>query len=147
MKHQKLKNNEAVPSGFTDLFILDTTDLAAGVVDNTNVEIALTTLKVGDIVWPNLLVEVKENADTVSSLTLTIGPHSGTAIIDGVDLLAAGTEYYVPAATVGAYPAVAEVALTALFDPGATDECHESTTGEFWVWVSISRAAERDVEA
>jgi len=147
MKHYHLKREEQAGIGFTDLFIVKEADFTEA-VDNTNQSITLTALAVGDLVMNNSLLEVKTNANVVAAVTGELGVTGSTAaLIAASNLLAAGDEYYTVANSVAPYVATSAVNLLFTGNPGTNDNLAEMTAGEFWIWVTISRKADRNVQA
>lgn len=147
MKHYHLKREEQAGIGYTDLFIVTQADFTEA-VDNTNQSITLASLAVGDVVMNNVLLEVRTNANVVAAVTGAVGVTGSTAaLLAAANLLAAGDEYYISGASIAPYVAIAAVDLLFTGDPGTTDNLAEMTAGEFWIWASISRKADRNVQA
>lgn len=146
MRAYRLKNEERGGIGFTDLFVVTHADFTEA-VDDTNQSITLTPLAVGDLVMNNSLLEVRTNANVAAAVTGELGVTGSTAaLIAASNLLAAGAEYFTVASTVGPYIATSAVDLLFTGNPGATDNLDEMTAGEFWIWVTISRKADRNVQ-
>ena len=146
MKHYRLKNNQQHAGGFTDLFVLTHADLTE-TTDNTAQAIVLTALDIGDVVFPNMLLEVVTNASggSVSTCTGSVGVTGAlTQFIGNSNLLSAGNEYFAPANTVAPYVCVAgSINVEANFIPDSGHDLEDLTAGEFWVWACISRSGER----
>src|SRR5262245_6203523 len=146
MKHYRLKQEERAGIGFTDLFIVTHADFTT-TTDDAAQSITLCTLAVGDLVMNNALLEVRTNANVVAAVTGSLGvTGSVAAIIAASNLLAAGTEYYTVASTVGPYITTSAVDLLFTADPGATDNVDEMTRVAVWIWVTSNRRGERNVQ-
>jgi len=132
--------------GWTDLFIVTHADFTT-VTDDVAQSITLCPLAIGDVVNNNVLLEVRTNANVVAAVTGSVGvTGSVAALLAASDLLAAGGEYYASGSGIGAYAAIAAVNLLFTADPGAADNVDEMTAGEFWIWATISRKAERNLQ-
>lgn len=130
--------------GFTDLFVVDvTTDLDDA---DTAETLNLLALNIGDIVFPQVALDVKTNVDgpSLTAATGSVGVTGAvTQLTAASNLLAAGNEHFVPGAAVGAYATVAaDIYLVLDF---ALTGCNAAdlTAGEIWVWANISRKADR----
>lgn len=147
MKHYRLKHEERAGIGFTDLFVVTHADFTSA-VDDAAESIVLTALAIGDLVMNNCLLEVKVNANVVAAITGSLGvTGAATQFIAASNLLAAGDEYYTVGAGVAPYATIAaSINLIFNVDPGAGDNTAEMTAGEFWIWVTINRKAERNVQ-
>jgi len=151
MKHYRLKHEEARGLGFTDLFKILYTDFtsstaAAGV----SADLVLTSLAVGDVLGTGTLLEVRTNAAGLTQADGSAGPSTGGTILGASNLLAAGGEYYVPAASVAALPITAAANLVFTITPnsglGVEQAVNLISAGEFWLWVSIKRKADRAIQ-
>lgn len=146
MKAYRLKNEERAGIGFTDLFVVRKADFTE-VTNNTAQSIILTALAVGDLVMNNTLLEVKTNATVLATATGSVGVTGAVAqLVAASNLLAAGDEYYSVAATVAPYAAIAAVNLLFTAVPGAAEALASMGAGEFWIWATINRKAERNVQ-
>lgn len=146
MKAYRLKQEERAGIGFTDLFVVTKADLTSA-VNNTAQSIVLTALAVGDLVMNNCLLEVKTNATVLATATGELGVTGATTqFITASDLLAAGTEYYTVAAAVAPYVTTAAVNLLFTGRPGAAEALASMGAGEFWIWATINRKNERNVQ-
>ena len=169
MKHYKLTAAQAAASGgnFTDLFVIRAADDLATetVADNTDLDIVLDALAIGDIVYTDrLLIEVKEAFGTTavgtgtpsadysmgcsvgvasgettfydgSSATTTLF-NSGTAAVAKTTITAlAATQTYKATTTINM-----ELRLEVSDADGGVDELNY---GELWIWMNISRANSR----
>lgn len=146
MKAYRLKNEERAGIGFTDLFVVRKADFTEA-VNNTAQSIVLTALAVGDLVMNNTLLEVKTNATVLATATGAVGV-TGTvaALVAASNLLAAGDEYYTVAAGIAPYATIAAVNLLFTGVPGAAEALASMGAGEFWIWATINRKAERNVQ-
>ena len=146
MRHYRLKQEERAGIGFTDLFVLTHADLTEA-ADNTVQAVVLSALAVGDLVMNNTLLEVRTNANVVAAVTASVGVVGALEqFVANSNLLAAGSEYFTVINTVAPYVATAAVDMVANFIPGANDNLLEITAGEFWIWATINRRAERNVQ-
>lgn len=146
MKHYKLKQEERAGIGFTDLFVVKKADFTEA-TNNTAQSVLLTALAVGDLVMNNCLLEVKTNATVLTTATGDLGVTGAlTQFISGKNLLAAGDEYYSVANSVAPYATIAAVNLLFTGHPGSSEALASMGAGEFWIWVTINRKAERNVE-
>jgi hypothetical protein len=146
MKAYRLKNEERAGIGFTDLFVVTRADLTTA-VNNTPQSIVLTALAVGDLVMNNTLLEVKVNATVLATATGSVGVTSAVAqLVAASNLLAAGDEFYSVAAGVAPYATIAAVNLLFTAVPGAAEALSAMGAGEFWIWATINRKAERNVQ-
>lgn len=143
MKHISVQRQE---TGFTDLFILTHADLTETSAATTQA-ITLATLAVGDVVMNNALLEVRTPGTVLTTLTGQVGV-TGTPdqFIAASDLTAAGDRYFGVLDTVAAYVAPAAIALLFTADPDA-DALADVAAGEFWIWLTISRKADRNRQA
>ena len=142
MKHYLLKDPAAF-AGMTDLFVLTHEDLTES-ADNTAQAVVLDALNVGDVVFPNMVLDVTENANVVATVTASVGVTGAlTQFIGNSNLLAAGSEHYSTANSVAAYVTTSAVNLEVNFIPGAADNLAEITAGEFWLYACISRKLDR----
>jgi hypothetical protein len=140
---------QQINGGFTDLFVVTLAD-ATETTDDTDQAIKLLDLAVGDIVYPNVLMEVKSNAAGLTTANASVGINDAlTAFVAASSLLAAGNEYFVPAESAPPYATVATgKSLVINLDPGAdTAALSDLTALEVWVWVQISRKSDRAIEA
>ena len=143
MRHYLLRSPQFSATGFTDVFQVVEADLTTA-VDNTVQAITLDQLAIGDVVGNNMILEVRTNANVVASITASVGVTASLlAFIGNSNLLAAGVEYYTQAGTVAPYVATAAIDMLMNFIPGASDNVAEITTGEWLLWCTISRAADR----
>lgn len=142
MKHSKLKFEER--GQFTDLFILTKEDFAEGFDD---IQIELTTLRVGDVLLPPVLLERKTDvAGPTAAPTGSVGVTDAPTQFTAAATVEAGDAYVTGDDSVGPYPVNTEIALIVDLQKGGGDGA-AATAGELWVWVNICRAADRAVEA
>jgi len=147
MRAYLLKREEQAGIGFTNLFIVKKADFTE-TTNNTAQSIVLCPLAIGDLVMANALLEVKTNATVLATATGELGVTGATTqFIAAKDLLAAGDEYYSVANSVAPYAAIAAVNLLFTGRPGAAEALASMGAGEFWIWVTISRKADRNVQA
>ena len=158
MKHYLLTKDQRAQQGYTDLVVLTYADFLDA-LDDAAYNVELLTLNKGDVVHAKTTLEIKTaigGTITGDTIKLSVG-RTGTAY---VDLLAAST-----VATTGT-AALADVVFAAAAglasDPIAADSTvvycqmtmtagttHFSgaTAGEFWIWLDISRKADRTFSA
>jgi len=144
MRHLILNANEAHPVGWTDLFMVSHADLTDAVALEQQT-VVLKTLGIGTVVSNVLLLEVKVVPAGLTTCVCSVGP-AGINMLSAVDVV--GTRYHVPAHNKGAY-VIADAAsqLVAIFKPNTGAESLSLlTAGEFWIWASCNRAADRRVE-
>jgi hypothetical protein len=159
MKHYRLKDLQQTKTGFTDLFVLKAADLTV-TTDDLLQNIALCTLQKGDVVYDKTTAHIKTeftpDPSANATVTLSVG-RTGTGYTDMLaasNLINSGTQIAVDVA----YAAAAGVAhqviasddtvVYAQFDINDADgDLATITAGEVWVWMAISRAADRDIQA
>lgn len=139
MKRYPLKSLQYTKQGLTDLYILEQSDF----VTNTTTAHVLTALAVGDIVH-RVIQETKTYLAGPATGTVSTGVVGAlTQFTAASDVKSAAAKYVAAVASVTPYPTNTAVNLVAnaILGSGAV------TAGEVWIWVGISRAAERDVQA
>lgn len=152
MKHYKFTAAQAAANcGFTDLFVLTKADLTE-TADNTAQSITLDALAAGDIVFQDVVVEVKTawggHADLTA--TLSVGVTSATtALTPALTICTAGTGAAAGVAdtsdcqTNAHYVAASAINMLATFTPDADSGLDEFTGGEARIWMRISRQSNR----
>jgi hypothetical protein len=147
MRHYNLNTTQRkILGGFTDLFVVDYTDFAAGVANNTAAGVTLTALAFGDYVdQPETLVEVITPFAGDASNTLDVGVTGAlTQIISGQDVQAAAKTAYAPANSVAPYPTpTGGKNLIATAHPAAGDALSGLTAGQVLIWTKIIRYNDR----
>lgn len=160
MRHYLLKNKQQANGGFTDLFVLTAADLASQSTDDALLNVALTTLNKGDVVLDNTMAHIKTeftpDPSANATVTLSVG-RTGTAYTDMLaasNLINSGTQiaadvcYAAGASVAHQVIAADDTVVYAQFDITDTDgDLATITAGEVWVWMTISRKAERDIQA
>lgn len=145
--HTKLDQFTRV-GGFTDVVAVYNTDLTQA-VNNTVQTVNLTTLALalGDIVSPEIIMEVITPSVGLTTCTCSVGVTGALTQFIAAQDMVAGNKYFVPANTVGAYADIAAAKfLTATFTPGAAEALSACTALEVRFWFKISRKADRDIQ-
>jgi hypothetical protein len=156
MRHSKLSAAQAAAVGFTDLFVVTSTDLAGGTSDNTAYQVALDALNLGDVVDAELIAEIvtpfaSAGGSPIVTLTFTVGTAGtpaqllATSGLIGTSTGVAAKTAYVPPPTVGAYKSSGGENLVAEFTPDNAAKTADATAGEVWIWAKISRSATRGI--
>ncbi len=151
MKHYNLKSLSEVKPGFTDLFVIQASDLT----DTTNDElqnIVLATLNKGDVVFDHTLIEIVTAADPSPSANATVTASVGRTASGYVDCIAAsnvinsgtvitaGVTYAAGAAIGSQVIAADSTSLYCQVDINDADgNLAQITTLEIHIWMSISR--------
>lgn len=141
VKHYPLFNNERSASGYTDLFVVKAADMTSF----SALTINLCALAIGDIVWQEVLLEVKTLVTGPSvAPTASVGVTGAVTQMIGVSLVKSGNQYFTPAAAAAAYPTVAASKFLVLDLQAGGGDGAAATAGEIWVYARISRVAERN---
>ena len=147
MKHTRFKNRQTSTDSFTDVFKLVFGQAAGS--DNTTAgtgqTLNLMALAQGDVVFPEVILEVKTPAAGATTLTGSVGITGAvTQFTAASDLKAAalvGT--YVPPGSTAQYPVVATNKFLVLDLVSTGANISALTAGEVWVHVRISRVKDR----
>lgn len=145
MRHYVLGREERISKGFTDLYVLNGSEFS--VTNATGKTLTIETLALGDMVMNNALLEVRTN---LAGAGITLGEATvfagATVLFNAVSLLPAGVKYYAPLASVPPHVVTASLTLAfgIAFDPAPG--AFEVTAGEFWLWLSISRRKDRNLQ-
>jgi len=150
MKHYLLKNEQfSRLHGFTDLVIVNSTDFTQS-ANNTAQALNLNSVDLakGDIVYPQLLIEVRTATVGLATCTVSLGITGAVTQFSSANDTIAGNVYFTPANSVAPYPVVATgKRVIANFVPGASEALTTATAGEYWFWLKISRLADRQIQA
>ena len=159
MNAYSLKTLQETKAGFTDLFVIKAADLTVAVNDLLQ-NIALCTLNAGDVIFDRTVVEIVTAIDPQPSanaaVTVSVGrTTSGYAdclaaytIMTGGTAVAAGGTSATGAAIGHQVIASDSTVVYAQVDINDADGALSTiTTGELRIWMSISRARDRKVEA
>lgn len=142
MKAYTLTANERAQTGFTDLFVVKAADMTSF----SAFQIVLTALAVGDVVYPQVLMETKTYVTGPSGApTASVGIVGTVARFTAASAVASGSKYVAPATTVA--PLANNTAVNMILDlqVGGGDGA-AATAGEIWVWAKICRVGERAVK-
>lgn len=155
MRHYSAKTLEFTKSGFTDLYILSTSNLPATVggapVNDFSVgfnaqAIVLTALKAGDAVL-KALVDIKTAVvGPTGAPTGQVKTGTGGVAITPTVAVKTATGCVTDNTVVGATISTAAENLVFLTAAGGGDSA-AATAGEIWIWASISRAARLATDA
>lgn len=157
MKHYLLNAaQKAASGGFTDLFVIGHADLTQA-TDNTDQTLTLDALEFGDLVGYEAVIEIKTafdaaNVSADNALTVALGVTGATTQFIGASALSAagvGTAAktaYATAAGGAPYPTpTGGKDILATFDiTDADGALADFSAGEIWIWMKISRWAQRD---
>jgi hypothetical protein len=158
MKHYLLKTLQE-PKGFTDLFVVDAADWADISTDDLLKNVELASLKKGDIIFDDTTIDVVEALDPAPSANGTITASVGrtgsgyTDCIAASALMTTGTATaagvaYAAGAAIGHQVLAADAKLYCQIDINDADgDLATVTKGEIRIWMRISRASDRVVEA
>lgn len=146
MRHYRLGREERISTGFTDVFTVYKTDFHSTTVGVPE-SVILAPLAVGDLVMNNTLIEVIVPAAGLGQADGSTGLASGGSLVGASNLLAAGNRYFASPNSSAPRPAVAATNLVFDLTPGGAEAPGAITAGEFRVWVSISRKADRNFQA
>ena len=127
-------------TGFTDVFVLDKSDMTT-LVNGT--QVTLCKLAAGDIVFPSRMFQEVKTAVTgpTGTPTMSVGvTGTATQFTAATSIIATGA---VAPTSAPAYVAAA-TNLIVDFEAGGGNGA-AAAAGEIWVWASISRAADRSV--
>lgn len=140
-----LQKSQFTKQGFTHLFKVSYTDVASQTTDDTDETVTLLTLVEGDVVFPEVVVDVKTDFAGITACNASIG------VTSAVTQLSANTSVLAAAANAFASSDVAPYVvpsggkdLLVNFDPDAnTEALSDLTAGELWIWARISKKADR----
>lgn len=159
MKHYRLKTLQQTKTGFTDLFVLTHEDLTVS-TDDLLQNIALCTLKAGDVVFDRTTMQIKTaftpDPSANATVTLSVGRTSTgyTDLLAASNLnnagtqIAAGVAYAAAGGVANQVIAADDTVVYAQFDINDADgNLAAHTAGELHVWMAISRSADRNIQA
>lgn len=160
MKHYRLKALQQTKTGFTDLFVLTHEDVNSNDTDDLLSNVALCTLQKGDVVFDKTVAQLKTeftpDPSANATVTLSVGRTSSgytdflgaSNLINAGTQIAAGIAYAAGASVANQVIAADGTVVYAQFDINDADgDLEDLTAGEVWVWMSISRSADRDIQA
>lgn len=162
MRHYNLKALQHTKAGLTDLFIITAADgiaASGSSTDNTDCTVTLATLAFGDVVRNHAICEIKTAATPIPSadcaLSCSVGVTGAVAqFISAFAVITAGAAIgvettYAPGAAVGDYavPSGGKDLLFTFDISDADGAVADITTLEIWVWLGISRKADRSISA